>query len=228
MLKIGVIGSIGVGKSTFINCLINKIGELEIKTHVFGEPAMEDPETHQILLKFYGDTLTYAFALETSITKVYNRYYRYIKEMEQKNVEGVVIIDGPSNGDIYSRIFYKNNIFTLEQRDEVFSKVEEFDIDIMIYLQESAEETIRRIKKRDRSMEMSNLDYIYDHVRDYQTVIPHYLKSRFPGAKVLNLQNFPDVTTKEYDEFVTILARLITQNNSVSTIDFGKLSLINA
>ena len=124
--------------------------------------------------------------------------------------------------------FYKNNIFTLEQRDEVFSKVEEFDIDIMIYLQESAEETIRRIKKRDRSMEMSNLDYIYDHVRDYQTVIPHYLKSRFPGAKVLNLQNFPDVTTKEYDEFVTILARLITQNNSVSTIDFGNLSLINA
>lgn len=228
MLKIGVIGSIGVGKSTFINCLINKIEELEVKTHVFGEPAMEDPETHQILLKFYGDTLTYAFALETSITKVYNRYYQQIKEMEQKNVEGVVIIDGPSNGDIYSRIFYKNNIFTLEQRDEVFSKVEEFDIDIMIYLQESAEETIRRIKKRDRSMEMSNLDYIYDHVRDYQTVIPHYLKSRFPGAKVLNLQNFPDVTTKEYDEFVTILARLITQNNSVSTIDFGKLSLINA
>lgn len=228
MFKIGVIGSIGVGKSTFINYLIKEINKLGAKTYVYGEPAMEDASTHEILLKFYEDTKKYAFALEESITKVYNRYYEEIRVLSTTEKEGVVIIDGPSNGDIYSRIFYKNNIFTLEEKETILALVAPFEVDVMIYLQESAAETIRRIKKRDRGMEMANLDYIYDHVRDYQAVIPDYLKARFPHAKVLNLKDFPDVTSKDYDTFVKDLARLLTTNNEVSTIDFGTISLINA
>ncbi len=227
MVKIGVIGSIGVGKSTFIKYLVQALQELEVKTFVFGEPAMEDPDTHQILLKFYADTLKYAYDLEVSITSVYNRYYRQVSAMEERGEDGVVIVDGLSNSDIFSRIFYKNNIFTEAQKDEVLAMVADFDIDVMIYLQESAEETIRRIKKRDRGMEMSNLDYIYDHVRDYETVIPHYLAKRFPRAKVLRLKDFPDVTTPEYHQFVKDLARLITSNGQVETIDFKELALIN-
>lgn len=69
MFKIGVIGSIGVGKSTFINYLVQEINNLGVKTYVYGEPAMEDEATHKILLKFYEDTKKYAFALESSITK---------------------------------------------------------------------------------------------------------------------------------------------------------------
>jgi len=81
MFKIGVIGSIGVGKSTFINYLVQEINNLGVKTYVYGEPAMEDEATHKILLKFYEDTKKYAFALESSITKVYNRYYKEIDEL---------------------------------------------------------------------------------------------------------------------------------------------------
>lgn len=228
MFKIGVIGSIGVGKSTFINYLVQEINNLGVKTYVYGEPAMEDEATHKILLKFYEDTKKYAFALESSITKVYNRYYKEIDELCRHQKERVVIIDGPSNGDIYSRIFFKNNIFTNEEQLAIFDEVVDFEIDVMIYLQESAEETIRRIKKRDRGMEMANLDYIYDHVRDYQTVIPHYLKRRFPHAKVLHLKDFPDVTSIDYDTFVKDLARLLTSNKQVTSIDFKTLSLINA
>ena len=123
---------------------MQEINNLGVKTYVYGEPAMEDEATHKILLKFYEDTKKYAFALESSITKVYNRYYKEIDELCRHQKEGVVIIDGPSNGDIYSRIFFKI-IFFNEEQLAIFEKLL-FEIDVMIY-SKKAEETIRRIKK---------------------------------------------------------------------------------
>ena len=81
MVKIGVIGTIGVGKSTFINALNKKLNDLKVKTYLYLEPATEDAETHQILLKFYNNTKAWGFALEEAITKVHSRYYQEIDQI---------------------------------------------------------------------------------------------------------------------------------------------------
>lgn len=226
MVKIGVMGTIGVGKSTFINALIKKLNELHVKTHLFLEPAMEDPDTHQILLNFYTNTKVWGFALEEAITKVHNRYYQEIDQMVARGEEGAVILDGPSNGDIFSRIFCKNGLISEEERDQILAMFIPFTLDIIIYLKESAPETIRRIKTRDRSMETSNLDYIYDHVRDYEIMVPVFLETRFPTAKVLLLENMPDVSTKAYDDFVNNLAHLLLLKDHAKAIDFSSLPLV--
>lgn len=226
MVKIGVMGTIGVGKSTFINALLKKLNDLKVKTYLYLEPATEDPETHQILLKFYNNTKAWGFALEQAITKVHNRYYQQIDQIVARGEKGAVILDGPSNGDIFSRIFCKNGLISKEERDQILAMFRPFELDIIIYLKESAPETIRRIKTRDRTMETSNLDYIYDHVRDYEIMIPIFLETRFPTAKVLRLENMPDVSTKAYDNFVTNLAKLIMKHNNIKDIDFSLLSLV--
>ena len=219
-------GTIGVGKSTFIEALISKLNEMKVKTHLYLEPAMEDPDTHQILLKFYTNTKAWGYALEEAITKVHNRYYQEIDMIVESGEEGAVILDGPSNGDIFSRIFCKNGLISDDERDRILAMFVPFELDILIYLKESADETIRRIKTRDRTMETSNLDYIYDHVRDYEIMVPVFLETRFPTAKVLLLENMPDVSTKAYDDFVNNLAHLLLLKDHAKAIDFSSLPLL--
>lgn len=226
MVKIGVMGTIGVGKSTFIEALISKLHEMKVKTHLYLEPAMEDPDTHQILLKFYTNTKAWGYALEEAITKVHNRYYQEINMIVESGEEGVVILDGPSNGDIFSRIFCKNGLISDDERDRILAMFVPFELDILIYLKESADETIRRIKTRDRTMETSNLNYIYDHVRDYEIMVPIFLKERFPTAKVLVLENMPDVKTSDYDEFIKALANVLVSTKEDAVPDFSALPLV--
>lgn len=206
MLKIGVIGSIGVGKSTFVSRLTKKFKELGINTKVYGEPAMEDPKTHEILLNFYKDTKAWAYELEASVTARHNVIYKEIDTYIANGEKGITLVDAPSSGDIYSRIFHKNEIFNYAQLAKVMTLFEPFHLDIMIYLIETPEETIRRIMKRDRDMEMNNLNYIYDHVRDYQTFAKDFLIERFPHTKVVKINGLPDADKPEFDEQISKIA----------------------
>jgi deoxyadenosine/deoxycytidine kinase len=202
MKKIGIIGPLGVGKSSLIKRIEKSIIDSNKKLKVFGEPAMIEPTINKILEKFYKDTHTWAYPLEISAAAGHEAIYTEIKELEKNNEYDCVIVDTPSSSFIYSRIFVKNGIFSDNERKIVDSMFSGFRFDFIVLLNETAEETIRRIMERHRNMELNNFDYIHKHVSDYNLFSEEYISTLFPTAEVIRLNNLPDLDTEEYNQLV--------------------------
>jgi deoxyadenosine/deoxycytidine kinase len=209
MYKVGIIGSLGVGKTSFIKRLQTLIKEKNKTIHIYGEPSMVDPSINKILLKFYNNQKTWAYPLELAITAAYETIYTEIKELEQNSELDVVIVDTPSSPYIYSKIFLKNQIFSLTQQKQVSQIFTDFNFDYIIVLQETAEETIRRIFRRHRDMELSNFNYIKQHVEDYKQFLKEYISVRFGNAKVIILSHLPDLDDPKYHTIIENIYQLI-------------------
>lgn len=201
MLKVGIVGPLGVGKTSFISRLEQELKNIGT-TIVFGEPSMTEPTINKILVKFYADTKTWAYPLEVAIASAHEAMYEEINKIEQDKKIDYVLIDTPSSAFIYSRIFFKNGLFDQFELAVVDSIFRKFNFDFIIVIEETAEETIRRILLRHRNMEISNFDYIRQHVQDYQEFVGVYLKERFPEAEVIYLKDLPELESNDYKELL--------------------------
>jgi deoxyadenosine/deoxycytidine kinase len=209
MLKIGVIGPLGVGKSSLIKRLERSLELMGKKVKVFGEPAMVEPTINKVLEKFYKDTNTWAYPLEISAAAGHEAIYTEISEMQKNKEYDAVIVDTPSSSFIYSRIFVKNGIFSDAERKIVDTIYKPFHFDNIIVLNETADETIRRIMERHRNMELDNLGYIHQHVSDYNSFVDEYINTLFPDSNITKLNALPNLDTKEYNELINSLVEKI-------------------
>lgn len=151
-LNISISGLIGAGKSTLTTSLAKQMG-----IPAYYEPIAEN----EYLEDFYGDMSRFAFPLQI--------YLLNLRFKQQQN------ITWKQNGGISDRTIYEDSIFCkvlydsghMTEREyrlytEMFDTLSNFIVhpDVIIHLDVSPEESLRRIKSRGREME-SNITVEY-------------------------------------------------------------------
>ena len=183
-------GVVGVGKSTLMNTLVEDMGMVP-----FQEPVVDNP----ILDKFYYDRARYSFSLQIFFL---NERFRHIKRASK--IDNAVL----------DRSIYGDLIFAKMLKDNGEMAVEEFDIyldlfhnmiehcqtpRLMVYLEVSPEEAMRRIAKRARDYELATEPAYWVRLNEeYREYFDQYSFSPVLKINVDNLdfENHPE--DKEY------------------------------
>jgi len=216
MIRIGIIGTIGVGKSTFIERLSNALFDKDILNKTFGEPSIIHGNLNEILRKFYLDTSRWAYPLQLGISAAHDAIFTEIKELEEKKSQySVAIVDAPFSSFVYCNIHTKAGRITEGEREAIDCVSRPFHFDFVILLEETAEETINRIRKRSRSEEkLDDFSYMYEHIEDFKLFRDDYLKKYFPNSQYIHLQEMPNIYSKDYEEIINnIIEKIILKED---------------
>lgn len=189
-------GVVGVGKSTLMNILAE-----ELKMVKFEEPVVENP----ILPKFYENRKRYAFPSQVFFL---NSRFAHLKEAGK--IEDC-ILDRSIYGDaIFAKMLYKSGDMTSEEF-AIYEELLENMIDhieepkLMIYLEVSVDEAMRRIKKRGRDFEQKvEREYWESLNQEYKSYFDNYNLS--PILKI-NVDNIDFENNKEDKEKVLSLIK---------------------
>ncbi|MCY6370779.1 deoxynucleoside kinase [Clostridium ganghwense] len=137
-------GVVGVGKTTLMNMLVEELGY-----KAFLEPVVDNP----ILDKFYYDRERYSFSLQIFFL---NNRFRMIKEAAKMNN---AILDRSIYGDlIFAKMLMESGEMSKEEYGlyvDLFENMIEHchAPKLMIYLETSVDEAIKKINKRGRDYE---------------------------------------------------------------------------
>ncbi|MGL5822086.1 MAG: deoxynucleoside kinase [Sarcina sp.] len=136
-------GVVGVGKSTLMDILAER------GLTAFAEPVVDNP----ILEKFYYDRARYAFPLQVFFL---NKRFKHIKEAA---ANGNCVLDRSIYGDvIFAKMLCDKGEMNVEEYD-LYKELLENMLEhvkapkLMIYLEVSVDEAMRRIQKRGRDYE---------------------------------------------------------------------------
>ena len=204
MIRIGVIGTIGVGKSTFIERLSHAFSDKDIDNKTFGEPSIIHGNLNEILRKFYLDTKRWAYPLQLGVSAAHEAIYTEIEEIEPKADQcQVAIVDAPYSSFIYCNIHAKAGRLTEQERKAIDDVSRPFHFDFIILLEETADETIARIKKRSRNEEkLDDLSYMYEHIEDFKLFRHQYLDKYFPNSEYIHLESMPNIYSRDYENII--------------------------
>jgi len=211
MKRIGVIGTIGVGKSTFLERLSESLMTEDQNTITFGEPSIIHGNLNKILKNFYTDTKRWAYPLQAGVSAAHDATYTEIKDLEDKNsAYDVALVDAPYSSFIYCNIHAKAGRITEEERVAIDNLSRPFHFDYIILLEEDADETIDRIMKRNRTIEsIDDLSYMYEHIEDFKLFRTEYLNKYFATSKFIHLEGMPDISTNEYTQIINQITHTI-------------------
>jgi deoxyadenosine/deoxycytidine kinase len=210
MKRIGVIGTIGVGKSTFLERLAEKFNKLGELTITYGEPSIIHGDLNEILRKFYKNTSRWAYALQSGVSAAHEGIYTDIIDHEEDGSEySVALVDAPYSSFIYCNIHAKAGRLTEEERLAIDGISRPFHFDYIILLEESADETIERIMHRNRNLELGDLSYMYEHIEDFKLFRKQYLEKYFPNSKFIHLKGLPDLHSPEYKMLIDTITSTI-------------------
>ncbi|MBU5316434.1 deoxynucleoside kinase [Clostridium bornimense] len=137
-------GVVGVGKTTLMNILVKEFGYT-----AFLEPVVDNP----ILDKFYYDRKRYSFPLQIFFL---NNRFRYIKEA---SLIDKAVLDRSIYGDlIFAKLLVENDEMDEEEYNiylDLFENMVEHlsPPKLMIYLETSVDDAIKKINKRGRDYE---------------------------------------------------------------------------
>ncbi|UOQ84818.1 deoxynucleoside kinase [Gracilibacillus salinarum] len=138
-------GVVGVGKSTLMDIVVNEFGYTP-----FEEPVVNNP----ILDKFYYDRERYSFPLQVFFL---NERFRHIKNASQLNK---AVLDRSIYGDVIFAKMLKDSGDMSEEEFNIYKDLFGNMIEhcqppaLMIYLEASTDEAVRRITKRGRQYEL--------------------------------------------------------------------------
>ena len=189
-------GVVGVGKSTLMNIFAKEMGMVK-----FEEPVVENP----ILPKFYGDRARYAFPSQVFFL---NSRFAHLKDAGK--VEGCVL-DRSIYGDaIFAKMLCKSGDMTKEEF-AIYEELLENMVDhikvpkLMIYLEVSVDEAMRRIQKRGRDFEQTvEREYWESLNEEYKSYFDNYSLS--PILKI-NVDNLDFENNEEDKEKVLTLIK---------------------
>lgn len=200
-LSIAVIGTIGVGKSTFIERLKQSFlvdETIPNEVIVIGEPSVSIDFLKDTLKRFYRDTKNWAYPLQLGVSAAQEIHFQQMRSGEYD----VAIMDAPFSSFVYCKIHQKYGRITEAERQIIEDASRPFPFDYLIVIEETAETTIERIVKRNRSIELNDLMYLHEHIREYKEFRGEYIQKYFPGAKLISLTNLPDDSSPEYQELI--------------------------
>ena len=159
-------GVVGVGKSTLMKILAKELNLIQ-----FEEPVVNNP----ILPKFYENRERYAFPSQIFFL---NSRFKHLKEASKKEM---CVLDRSIYGDaIFAKMLYEAGDMTKVEFDTYEELLENMVNHIkvpklMIYLEVSVEEAMRRIKKRGRDYEQKvELEYWKELNRHYKSYFDSY------------------------------------------------------
>lgn len=197
-------GVVGVGKSTLMNILADR------GLTRFEEPVVDNP----ILEKFYYDRTRYAFPLQVFFL---NKRFKHIKEA---SAVGNCVLD---------RSIYGDAIFAKMLCDKCEMSIEEFELykellenmlehvkapKLMIYLEISVDEAMKRIKKRGRDYEQIVEKNYWEELNcEYKTYFDAYNIS--PILKI-NVDKLDFENVKEDREYIlNIIENKLKEINNI-------------
>lgn len=186
---IAIEGVVGVGKTSLMEILVNE-GYIP-----FEEPVVDNP----ILEKFYHNRKRYSFPLQVFfLTK---RFEQLRKASKLKNV----VMDRSIYGDaIFAKLLNENNeLSDIEYNiyKELFDNMIQFTKNpkLIIYLEASTDEAIRRINMRGRDYEQEvERDYWEKLNRKYNDFFNNYSMSPILKINVENLDFKNNTKDREY------------------------------
>jgi len=203
---IAVDGVVGVGKSTLMDILVNERGLIP-----FEEPVMNNP----ILDKFYYDRKRYSFSLQVFFL---NERFKHIKKASSITD---AVLDRSIYGDLIFAKMLKDGGDMTEEEFLIYLDLFHNMIEhckppkLMVYLEVSPEEAMRRIAKRGRDYELATeQEYWINLNKEYQAYFEQYDHSPVLKVNVDQLNFESNADDKAY------LLNLIDQAlEKVNTID---------
>lgn len=187
-------GVVGVGKSTLMEILANKRNLMP-----YEEPVVNNP----LLDKFYYDRERYSFSLQIFFL---NQRFRHIKEASSVSN---AVLDRSIYGDlIFARMLHDNGEMTTEEFQlyiDLFENMIEHckPPKLMVYLEISTDEAIKRISKRGRDYELIVERAYWDRLNQYyREYFEQYVSS--PILKI-NVDGLDFENSKEDQEHVLVL-----------------------
>ncbi|MGL5069325.1 MAG: deoxynucleoside kinase [Sarcina sp.] len=172
-------GVVGVGKSTLMNIFAKEMDMVK-----FEEPVVENP----ILPKFYGDRKRYAFPSQVFFL---NSRFAHLKEAGK--IQGCVL-DRSIYGDaIFAKTLCKSGDMTKEEfaiyEELLENMVNHIKVPkLMIYLEVSVKEAMKRIQKRGRDFEQKvEREYWESLNEEYKSYFDNYNLSPILKINVDNL-----------------------------------------
>ncbi len=209
-INVAIIGTIGVGKSTFVKHL----GEEAIKRGeallVDLEPSVTIQSINDILERFYQDKESWAYPLQLSIAAA-----NEVQLQEAKNRDyDIMLFDSPYSAFEYCRIHAKHGRITEEEKSAIDAISRPFPFDYVILIKETKAKAIERIKKRNEAVEqkanqlaqedvpINDFDYVEEHMKDYNRYLPEYFEKKFPKAERIEIDGLPEDDTSEYQDLI--------------------------
>ncbi|MBT5346885.1 deoxynucleoside kinase [bacterium] len=186
MTVINIAGVVGVGKSSLC-----KILEEELNFTVFYEPFVDT----NLLENYYKDKKKYSLAMQIYFLSKRFSMYQSSKEFSKSCIDRGIVEDR-----IFAQMLYKQGMledFEFEIYLDVYQNFYKNirPIDLMVYLQISPENAIKRIKKRGRDYETSqDENYWVDLNNRYETYFKNYSWSKL---LVIDVNNLDFVNNKE-------------------------------
>ena len=186
MTVINIAGVVGVGKSSLC-----KILEEELNFTVFYEPFVDT----NLLENYYKDKKKYSLAMQIYFLSKRFSMYQSSKEFSKSCIDRGIVEDR-----IFAQMLYKQGMledFEFEIYLDVYQNFYKNirPIDLIVYLQISPENAIKRIKKRGRDYETSqDENYWVDLNNRYETYFKNYSWSKL---LVIDVNNLDFVNNKE-------------------------------
>lgn len=169
---VSIMSLIGTGKSTLVNKLASNN-----KYSVFEEPVDDNP----FLSKYYKDPSRWSFTLQ--VFYLWERY-KQVQEAFMKSMKGETVILDSS--------IYSDFAFAILQHDRGYFTDDEYNTyinmhkiiaaqtaypELVVWLQLSPEQTLERIRERDRGCESEmQLNYLKSLNKAYQLVLENLSK----------------------------------------------------
>jgi len=210
-INVAIIGTIGVGKSTFVKHLSEEAERRGVDLLVDLEPSVTIQSINDILERFYKDMEPWAYPLQLSIAAA--------NEVQLQEAKGrdydVMLFDSPYSAFEYCRIHAKHGRITDEEKNAIDAISRPFPFDYVILIKETKEKSIERIKRRNGAVEkksnalaqadvpIKDFDYVEEHMKDYNRYLPEYLDKKFPKAERIEINGLPEEKTPEYGALIS-------------------------
>ena len=210
-MLIAVTGVIGVGKSTLVERLVERLGATP-----FYEPL---PETENFMLEgYYKDPARYAYSMQTLLLAL---RFRAQQEAQWRSTRGeVCIMDSSIYSDKAFLEVQKQCGYIDELEYKAYNKLCEIHFgflqypDLLIHLDLPVDEEERRICKRSRACESGiPRDYLEKLHASYDDLIP-FLRAKFPVV-VIDASASADEVCERALALIRARQSELTEQNSV-------------
>ncbi|XP_003388493.1 PREDICTED: deoxyadenosine kinase-like [Amphimedon queenslandica] len=198
---ISISGLIGAGKSTLATKLAEKMG-----LPCFYEPVMDN----EYLADFYKDPARYSFPLQIYLLNRRFQQHQSIIWQGQGGVQDRTIYED----SVFARVLMESNL--MEEREyrtylSLFSNMSNFmkKPNLIVHLDVSPEESLRRIKNRSRDCESSiTLEYLQNLHKAYEVFIADIARIipviRVNYERFRTTEEMADMIVREYSKMCSI------------------------
>jgi len=219
-INVGILGTIGVGKTTLLRHLETALKVVDPSVVVKAEPAVTIPFINEALKKFYTDNGGWSYPLQLCISAAQETFFQELRESDYQ----YSLFDMPYSSDIYSYSHSKRGNMTIDSHYDLENIGSHFPFDYIILINEDKDTTIERIMARNKDatdgkntnsqkdVSIEDFAYLDNHIADfkeYQEVWLNRFKSDNPKIKIIRLQHIPELTSPEYDILIDKLVEIV-------------------